>query len=318
MVIGQRKNSDTTMVPETGWQDKAAVVHMPGPLAQQWGKGRAVMAGVWSSPEGRLGLCIVMFFIGVAIFANFVAPYDPYEQSIRDRFAAPSWAHPFGTDYLGRDILSRMVYGSRTSMYVAFGTNILSVAVGVFLGMLAGRNKANAIDYSIILMFDMIRSFPQILLALAIVAVLGPSLTNVVIALSFTLFPFYGRIARTQTLSLMEAPFIKAGQAMGVGTMRLMGRHLASNIMAPILVAWGMEMTNMIIHEAGLSFLGLGIAPPGASWGNMLRKGFDSIYVAPWMIIFPSLVLFVGMLGFTLLSTGLRIGLDPHERRSDH
>ena len=317
MSMNESKKFASSAEPVKGGQTVANAVYMSSLFSRLWKNFRVVLTGIWGNPEGRLGLSIVLIFIFCAFFADFIAPYDPYAVSIKDKLSAPSWAHPFGTDYIGRDILSRMIFGSRTSMYVAFGTNVLSVGVGIFLGILAGQNKGNPVDYAIILLFDVIRSFPQIILALAIVAVLGPSLINVVLALSFTLFPFYGRLARTQTLSLMESPFIKAGQAMGVGTLGLMTRHIAPNILAPILVAWGMEMTTMILYEAGLSFLGLGVVPPGASWGNMLRKGLDFIYVAPWMIIFPSLVLFLAMIGFSLFSPGLRVGLDPHERRSD-
>jgi peptide/nickel transport system permease protein/oligopeptide transport system permease protein len=219
-----------------------------------------------------------------------------------------------GTDYLGRDLLSRIIYGCRIAVMVAFGAVTLSSIVGVFLGVTSGYNEGKKIDYFIIWLFDIVRSFPQIILALAIVAVLGPSLFNVVAALAFTAFPFYGRVARAQTLSVKEADYVKAAEAMGLKRLKIILRHITPNIMAPVIVCLGMDMATMIVWESGLSFLGLGVKPPTASWGIMLRNGYKYIQISPWMVLWPALAIALAMIAFSLFSEGLRVALDPKER----
>ncbi len=190
----------------------------------------------------------------------------------------------------------------------------LSSIFGVFLGVVAGYNEGKKFDYFIIWLFDIVRSFPQIILALAIVAVLGPSLVNVVIALAFTAFPFYGRIARAQTLSVKETDYVKAAEAMGQKPIKIILKHITPNIMAPVIVCLGMDMATMVIWESGLSFLGLGVRPPTASWGIMLRNGYKYIQVSPWTIVWPALAIAFSMIAFSLFSDGLRVALDPKER----
>ena len=263
---------------------------------------------------GLLGGIFICIMLGCAAFANFLAPYDPNAQDILSRFAGPSGAHLLGTDYLGRDILSRIIFGCRIAVLVAFGSVALSSGFGVFLGVVAGYNEGRKFDYFIIWLFDIVRSFPQIILSLAIVAVLGPSLVNVVVALAFTAFPFYGRIARAQTLSVKETDFVKAAEAMGQKPMTIILKHITPNIMAPVIVCLGMDMATMIIWESGLSFLGLGVRPPTASWGIMLRNGYKYIQVSPWMILWPALAIAFSMIAFSLFSEGLRVALDPKER----
>ncbi len=263
---------------------------------------------------GLLGAVFISIMLLCAFCAQWITPYDPNAQDIVHRFAGPGWAHLLGTDYLGRDILSRIIYGCRIAVLVAFGAVGLSSIIGVFLGVMAGYNEGEKIDYFLIWLFDIVRSFPQIILALAIVAVLGPSLVNVVMALAFTAFPFYGRIARAQTLSVKEADYIKAAEAMGQKPLTIILRHITPNIMAPVIVCLGMDMATMIIWESGLSFLGLGVRPPTASWGIMLRNGYKYIQVSPWMILWPALAIAFAMIAFSLFSEGLRVALDPKER----
>ena len=266
-----------------------------------------VRGGLWG------GIFIVIMLL-CAFFAEWLAPFDPNAQNILSRFAGPGIPHLLGTDYLGRDIFSRIIFGCRIAVLVAFGSVTLSSVFGVFLGVIAGYNEGRKFDYFIIWLFDIVRSFPQIILSLAIVAVLGPSLVNVVVALAFTAFPFYGRIARAQTLSVKEADFIKAAEAMGQKPMTIISRHITPNIMAPVIVCLGMDMATMIIWESGLSFLGLGVRPPTASWGIMLRNGYKYIQVSPWMILWPALAIAFAMIAFSLFSEGLRVALDPKER----
>ncbi|MBU0465748.1 MAG: ABC transporter permease [Proteobacteria bacterium] len=263
---------------------------------------------------GLLGTVFISIMLLCAFCAQWISPYDPDAQDIVHRFAGPGLTHLLGTDYLGRDILSRIIYGCRIAVLVAFGAVSLSSIIGVFLGVIAGYNEGGKIDYFLIWLFDIVRSFPQIILALAIVAVLGPSLVNVVMALAFTAFPFYGRVARAQTLSVKEADYIKAAEAMGQKPLIIILRHITPNIMAPVIVCLGMDMATMIIWESGLSFLGLGVRPPTASWGIMLRNGYKYIQVSPWMILWPALAIAFAMIAFSLFSEGLRVALDPKER----
>lgn len=263
---------------------------------------------------GLLGTVFIFIMLLCALCAQWISPYDPNAQNILQRFAGPGSAHLLGTDYLGRDILSRIIYGCRIAVLVAFGSVTLSSILGVFLGVIAGYNEGEKFDYFIIWLFDIVRSFPQIILALAIVAVLGPSLVNVVMALAFTAFPFYGRIARAQTLSVKEADYVKAAEAMGQKPLTIIFKHITPNIMAPVIVCLGMDMATMIIWESGLSFLGLGVRPPTASWGIMLRNGYKYIQVSPWMILWPALSIAFAMIAFSLFSEGLRLAMDPKER----
>ena len=264
---------------------------------------------------GLLGTIFIGIMLACAIAAPWLAPQDPNAQNIMARFAGPGPGHLLGTDYLGRDILSRIIFGCRIAVLVAFGSVTLSAVVGVFLGVIAGYNEGKKFDYFIIWLFDIVRSFPQIILSLAIVAVLGPSLVNVVIALAFTAFPFYGRIARAQTLAVKETDYVKAAEAMGQKSMTIITKHITPNIMAPVIVCLGMDMATMIIWESGLSFLGLGVRPPTASWGIMLRNGYKYIQVSPWMILWPALAIALSMIAFSLFSEGLRVALDPKERQ---
>jgi len=260
------------------------------------------------------GSIFISIMIICAVGAEWIAMADPNAQDIVHRFAGPSWDHFLGTDYLGRDIFSRIIYGCRIAVLVAFGAVSISSIVGVFLGVVAGYNEGKKLDYCIIWLFDIVRSFPQIILALAIVAVLGPSLLNVVVALAFTAFPFYGRVARAQTLSVKETDYVKAAEAMGLRPIKIIMRHITPNIMAPVIVCLGMDMATMIVWESGLSFLGLGVRPPTASWGIMLRNGYKYIWTSPWMIIWPALAIALAMIAFSLFSEGLRVALDPKER----
>ncbi len=263
---------------------------------------------------GRWGGFFIALMILSAVLAPLIAPYDPYEQDIVNRFSDPSGEHLLGTDNLGRDIFSRIIYGCRIAMLVSFGSVTLSALIGVILGVTAGYMEGKKLDYAIILIFDIVISFPQIILALAIVAVLGPSIFNLIAALAATSFPFYGRIARAQTLSLKETDFIKAAEALRLPKSRTIFRHIIPNILTPIIVCVGMDMATMIVYEAGLSFLGLGVKPPTASWGIMLRNGYTYIMTSPWMILWPALAIALAMIAFALFSEGLRTGLDPKER----
>ena len=284
-------------------------------LKPLWGdRIKITLRSVVKVKGGLMGAIFISIMLLCAICAQWISPFDPNAQEIMQRFKGPSFTHWMGTDYLGRDILSRIIYGCRIAVLVAFGAVSISSIFGVFLGVIAGYNEGKKFDYFIIWLFDIVRSFPQIILALAIVAVLGPSLVNVVIALAVTAFPFYGRIARAQTLSVKEADYVKAAEAMGQKPLTIIMRHITPNIMTPVIVCLGMDMATMIIWESGLSFLGLGVRPPTASLGIMLRNGYKYIQVSPWMILWPALAISFAMIAFSLFSEGLRGALDPKER----
>ncbi len=288
---------------------------VPVSLKRRWRDTLRITLRAIIKVEGGLwGTVFIGGMLICAICAQWIAPYDPNAQNILHRFASPDAKHLLGTDYLGRDLLSRIIYGCRIAVLVAFGAVTLSSIVGVLLGVMAGYNEGKKIDYFIIWLFDIVRSFPQIILALAIVAVMGPSLVNVVVALAFTAFPFYGRVARAQTLSVKEADYVRAAEAMGLTRPQIILRHITPNILAPVIVCLGMDMATMIVWESGLSFLGLGVRPPTASWGIMLRNGYKYIQTSPWMILWPALAIAVAMIAFSLFSEGLRVALDPKER----
>lgn len=273
--------------------------------------GRAILR----KKEGWIGSTLVAMMLLTAILGPFVLPIDPYALDIAHRFAGPSASHLLGTDYLGRDLLARLVYGCRIAMTVAFGSTYLSAVVGVILGVTSGYLEGSKIDYATILVFDIVRSFPQIVLALAIVAVLGGSILNLILALAFTAFPFYGRIARAQTLSVKGSDYVKAAEALGLRKIKIVFRHIVPNILAPVIVCLGMDLATMIIYEAGLSFLGLGVRPPTPSWGIMLRSGYKYIQVSHWMILWPAIAITLSMIAFSLFSERLRVALDPKERQ---
>lgn len=263
--------------------------------------------------RGIIGVSIVILILACAIFAPWIAPYNPNEQNILERFGGPTTKHLLGTDYLGRDLLSRLIFGARVAVAVAFG----SVAISIFLGTLTGLLAAYSggiVDQAFLLVFDVIRAFPSIILVLTLVAVVGSSLINIIFVIAFTTFPYYGRVARAQTLSTKEEEYISSAESLGVKTRELLTRHFLPNILTPIIVTGGMDLASYIMWEAGLSFLGLGVQPPTASWGIMLRNGYSYVQSSIWMIIWPSVVLALSMLGCSLFAESLQKVLNPRER----
>ena len=265
--------------------------------------------------RGQIGSAFIIVMVVCAIFSPWVAPFDPYELDILNRFASPSLTHLLGTDYLGRDILSRIIYGSRVAAMVSFSSVCFSAIIGVILGVIGGYKEGSKIDYVIILIFDIVRSFPQLILALAMIAVMGPSMRNLILALAFTAFPFYGRLARAETLSVREEDYVKAAKALGATNTQIIFKHIIPNTLSPVIVTGGMDLATMIMYEASLSFLGLGVRPPIASWGIMLRNGLTYIHASPWMIVWPALAIAIAMIGFSLFAESLRIALNPKERK---
>jgi peptide/nickel transport system permease protein len=259
------------------------------------------------------GLVVILLLTLAAVFAPLLAPHDPNAVTLERRLQPPGSGYPLGTDELGRDILSRLLYGARVSLWVGLVSVGLASLIGVAGGLAAGY-LGHYWDAIIMRTVDVFLAFPVIVLAIAIVAVRGPSLTNVMIALALVYWTGYARMARAVILTLKEEEYAWAARTVGAGPVRIMLRHLLPNALAPLLVLASLGMGNAILAEAALSFLGLGIQPPEPSWGSMLNFGMQFLREAAHLSTFPGLAIFVTVLGFNLLGDGLRDALDPRLR----
>ncbi len=266
------------------------------------------------NPMGLMGLVLVLIVVGTAIFAPWLAPYDPNQIMIGPRMGAPSAAHWLGTDHLGRDLLSRVIAGGRIAMLVAVATLGAAMTIGLALGLIAGYGP-KWLDNILLLVFDAIRSFPVIVFGLAVVTLIGPSLYTVILVVAITSIPIYARIVRTQTQTLRNAEFILAERAMGASTFRILGLHILPNVLGPLLILASMDVPMVIATEAGLSFLGMGVRPPAPSWGTILNDGYNFIRNSPWPVIAGSAPIIIVTLGFTFLGEALRDIFDPKLRR---
>ena len=275
---------------------------------------KALIKRISSDPLGLLGLCLVTLMVVSALGASIFAPYDPIQLNIMDRLQGPSANHLLGTDQLGRDLFSRVLFGGQVALKVAFLTIGSALIIGVVLGMIAGYGPA-WLDNSIMLLFDTIRSVPTIMLALAAVAMVGPSITTVIFVIAVSSIPNYGRVVRTQTLTIKSKDFVKAEMLMGASLLRILSIHVLPNILVPLLILASMDIPTVIALEAGLSFLGMGVKPPTPSWGSILNDGFALIRNTPWPIIAGSIPLVLATLGFTFLGESLRDLLDPKLRK---
>ena len=275
---------------------------------------KALIKRISSDPLGLLGLCLVTLMVVSALGASIFAPYDPIQLNIMDRLQGPSANHLLGTDQLGRDLFSRVLFGGQVALKVAFLTIGSALIIGVVLGMIAGYGPV-WLDNSIMLLFDTIRSVPTIMLALAAVALVGPSITTVIFVIAVSTIPNYGRVVRTQTLTIKSKDFVKAEMLMGASLLRILSIHVLPNILGPLLILASMDIPTVIALEAGLSFLGMGVKPPTPSWGSILNDGFALIRNTPWPIIAGSIPLVLATLGFTFLGESLRDLLDPKLRK---
>ena len=263
---------------------------------------------------GMFGLLLVLLFFASAIFAPIFATHDPFQMDIPNRMSGPTAAHWAGTDQLGRDTYSRVLYGGRVALKVAAIGVSVSLVVGLLLGMLAGYGP-RWLDNLLLLVFDTIRSFPTIVLALSAVALLGPSLNLVLAVVIVTTIPGYARLARTSTLALKNTEFIIAERSLGASPARIMLRHIMPNVIGPLLILAAMDVPVVVTIEAGLSFLGLGVLPPTASWGTILNEGYLIIRDTPWPVIAGGIPLVLTTLGFTFLGEALRDVFDPKLRK---
>jgi peptide/nickel transport system permease protein len=272
----------------------------------------------WQRALGRLrrrrgallGAAIVLFFVLVAIFAPLIAPYDPLATSWSAVRKPPSWLHPFGTDEIGRDVLSRVIYGTRASLLAGIVSVSISIALGVPIGLVAGY-VGGWVDGLLMRITDALLACPFLILAIALAAFLGPDLLNAMVAIGISAMPIFIRLTRAQTLATKVEDYIEAAKAVGNPPWRIVWRHILPNILAPIMVQATLSVAAAIIAEASLSFLGLGQQPPQPSWGSMLNTAKAFLDQAPWMAWWPGLAIFVVVFSFNLLGDGLRDALDP-------
>jgi len=269
-----------------------------------------ILSDVLRQPLGALGFAIVFIFALTVIFAPVIAPYDFARQDIPNRLQGPSEQYWLGTDYLGRDLFSRLVYGSRIALGTAIPSVAIALSVGIFLGLIAGY-VGGVLDNLIVVVMDSLQAFPSIMLSLAILALLGPSLTNVIIVIGLTWMPNYARVIRAQTLSAREKAYVEAERSLGATDRSILISHILPNVIAPALLLAAMDLPWVITFEAGLSFMGMGVRPPTPSWGVILSEGFNNIFQSQWPILWAGATLAVTTLGFTLFGEALRDVLDP-------
>jgi ABC-type dipeptide/oligopeptide/nickel transport system permease subunit len=259
----------------------------------------------------------MLLIVAAAMLAPWISPHEPLQVNIRHRLAPPAWMdggsiqHPLGTDQVGRDLLTRMIYGGRVSLVIGVSAVLLSATIGVLMGLGAGY-FGGRVDWSIMTLVNVMLAFPFVLLALAVIAVLGPSLPNMIVVLGVADWPLYARVIRAETLAIREREFVTAGRALGMSHLRLVFRQILPNLVSAIVVIATLQVARVIILESFLSFLGLGIQPPTPAWGNMLGEGRVYMLNSWWIAAFPGLAIFVTTLAINLMGNALRDWLDPH------
>ncbi len=289
-----------------------AVVARPGEKVSV--VGQRIGSSVRRNPLAAVGIALIVIFVLFALFAPWIAPRDPAFINLPVRLQGPSHTHWFGTDELGRDILSRVIYGARISMLVGSCVVLTSLALGLIIGSIAGY-YGGAIDRFVnVVLMNAFLSFPGILLAIAFVAFRGPGIFNLVLALSLGGWVGYARLVRGQVLAAREREFVEAARALGASDARIIVRHILPNIIQPVIVQAAIGMAGAILAEATMSFLGLGVPPPTASWGTMLNDGRAHLFDAPHLVLFPALAVMLAVLSFNFIGDALRDYLDPHSR----
>ncbi|NOC83173.1 ABC transporter permease subunit [Ruegeria sp. HKCCD6228] len=275
-------------------------------MAELWRPIRKILR----EPLGALGLFLVLFVIFGAVFADFLTSWDPTKINPRDRFQGPSAQHLMGTDQLGRDLFARVLHGGRIALFVALVSTAVSLVIGIVLGLIAGYGP-RWLDNLMILLFDAMKSFPTVMLALALVTLMGPSLTAVMVVVVLVTVPGYARIIRTQTIALKTSEYVTAAQSMGASSARILRVHILPNVIGPLVILASMDIPVVIGIEAGMSFLGLGVRPPTPSWGSILNDGFTNIRDTAWIAIAGGVPIIITTLGFTFLGETLRDVFDP-------
>ncbi len=263
----------------------------------------------WRNPIGLIGAGIVGFCIFTALFGRFIWRNDPNDP-VSDRLLGPSWAHPFGTDNLGRDTLARIIHGAQVSLQVGLVAISIALVIGTLIGLLSGY-FGGILDLVLMRLVDILFAFPGLVLAIVIAGLLGANRRNAMIAIGVIIIPAFSRVVRAAVLEVMGFPFIESARALGGGNLRIMARHVLPNIVAPLIVLTTVYFSTAILSEATLSFLGLGTQPPEAAWGNMLSTARSYVDQSVWMSIFPGVAIMIVVMGFNFLGDGLRDVLDP-------
>jgi peptide/nickel transport system permease protein len=274
---------------------------------------REVTRALLTHKLALLGLAVLALLVVAALAGRALAPYGPNEVDVANRLQGPSPSHLFGTDELGRDVLSRVLVAARASLLVGLVSVGIALTAGVVLGLVAGF-YGRWVDDVVMRAMDVLFAFPAILLAIAILAVLGPGVVNVMIAIGVVYTPIFARITRASVLSVREEVYVRAARSLGVGDLRLLRLHVLPNVLAPIIVQTSLSLAFAILSEAALSFLGLGVQPPDPSWGRMLLEGRGFVEQAWWMGVFPGIAIFVTVLSFNVVGDALRDALDPRQR----
>lgn len=275
---------------------------------------RRLLRKMRGKPLGALGLLIVLALIVVAVFAPWLAPHSPTQPDYMTMLAAPSDQYLLGTDELGRDMLSRLIWGARASLQAGLVAVILAAGIGVPVGLVSGYFRGPLDEYVVMRLTDAMMAFPVIVLALALTAILGPSLYTAMVAIGIVYAPIFIRLARAQTLSIRETEYVEAARALGNRHLGIMVKHVLPNIASPLVIQMSVSMATAILVESALSFLGLGVQPPTPSWGSMLRIGTNYMQEAPWIAFWPGLAIFIAVLGINLFGDALRDVLDPRDR----
>ena len=298
----------------SGIAEGAVAVSRAPAIRSVRGRRWAVLRQAARTRMGPLGVVVMLIAIAAALLAGVISPYDPLKQDLGNTLARPDRAHLMGTDNVGRDVLSRMIWGTRVSLMAGFGSVALAVVTGGLLGLLAGYAGGRA-DGLVMRLMDAVLSFPPLVLALALGAVLGAGLTGVVIALGVVYTPTFARLMRGQVLTITAREYVDAARALGAPGWRIAWHHVLPNAAAPIVIQASLSVAFAILAEASLSFLGLGIQPPAASWGSMINAGRGYLQQAPWIVFGPGVALFVTVVGLNFVGDAVRDALDPRLRR---
>lgn len=274
---------------------------------------KSFLRKVISKPLGLIGFVLIVVIILAAIFAPFIAPYDPLVIDTANKLAKPSAEHLLGTDNLGRDLFSRIIYGSRIALLVSLPAILLGILLSLILGITAGFFSGKT-DSVIITFLDILASFPHLIFAMAIMTFLGPSLGLLIIVMGIVRFPRYARVMRAQTIRVKNMEYFDSAKVMGVSTIKIILKYIIPNTIGPVFIQAAMDIPSVITFEAGLSFLGLGVPPPAPSWGNILKIGYEYIRVAPEMVVYTGIALMIATLAFTFFGESLRDSIDPKLR----
>jgi peptide/nickel transport system permease protein len=293
----------------TAAPDIAAEIVSP-PAQAAW---KRALGKAWSNPTTLAGAVICLAIMAAAVLAPWLAPFDPADQDIINRLQEPGGEYWLGTDQFGRDILSRLMWGARISLTVSLGAIAAAMLIGGAIGLVSGY-IGGTFDLLVMQVMDVLLSFPSLILGLIVVALLGPDLVNLVVAIALTAIAPFARVARAPTLALKERAFVEAGRALGFSHARILFRHILPNILSEVMVMGTLWLATAVRVEASLSFIGLGVKPPTPTWGGMTRDGFENILDAPWLAVFPGIAILLLVLGLNMVGDGLRDATDPKLR----